>query len=160
MDSDRPLESNTAGQRTIFDRYPPEALLNSIEQSEDYVESGSNDHQLFEWTRAYLKEVIAERQEAKNPDISSELKGILRKLHSPEDLTLEFAYSVQEHAERLSTTLCAAFSLLQATMERHEPLIRRRWARKTCGERQEFLLSVFPTIPKRHGQDHDLALHE
>jgi hypothetical protein len=91
---------------------------------------------------------------------SIELKDALRKLYGRENMTLEFAYEIRSHAETLSVSLCTAFSHLKAIMERHEPLIRRRWSSKTRSERQALLLDVLPTMATTHRPDLEFSCDE
>ncbi|KAL5417183.1 hypothetical protein PMIN03_001803 [Paraphaeosphaeria minitans] len=107
-----------------------------------------------------LDNVVAKQTERVEYATSHELKEALRQLYSPEAMTMEFALKIESHAENLSMSLCKAFIHLKEIMERHEPLIRRRWAAKKRAERQTLLLEVFPTMATSHRTDSNLATEE
>ncbi|KAL1593261.1 hypothetical protein SLS60_010869 [Paraconiothyrium brasiliense] len=147
-------------ERIVTDHEYAQSLLESLKISESEIKRGTVAEHCLNGVRQHVNELIATRDKPSDRTPSRELMTILRKLYSQEDMTLEFAYKVQFHAKHLSVSLCTAFQDLKAIMERHEALIRRRWARKTCTERKELLQHISPAMATKHRQDLDLVLHE
>ncbi|KAI4618674.1 hypothetical protein J4E80_005276 [Alternaria sp. BMP 0032] len=59
----------------------------------------------------------------------------------------------QSHASALAENICADYKLLNDTVIRHEPLIRKRWSKKSVAQRSEILRSACPTIAMEHQPD-------
>lgn len=122
--------------------------------------SRTQDRDIQEKFGSLTENMVAKRIERAPHATSYELMEALQQLYSREDMTMEFAQKVRSHAEHLSVSLCKAFVHLKEIMERHEPLIRRRWATKTRAERQSLLLEVFPTMATLHRTDPGFAYEE
>ncbi|KAI4624857.1 uncharacterized protein J4E87_005338 [Alternaria ethzedia] len=59
----------------------------------------------------------------------------------------------QSHASALAENICSDYKLLNNTMVRHEPLIRKRWSKKSVAQRSEILRAACPTIAMEHQPD-------
>lgn len=71
-------------------------------------------------------------------------------LPSPGKLT---GKEVLAEAPRYAGRILKKWILLKACLNRFEPIIRKRWAKKTDKQRREILLTAWPEIPKHHRPD-------
>ncbi|KAK4445441.1 hypothetical protein QBC34DRAFT_413215 [Podospora aff. communis PSN243] len=69
------------------------------------------------------------------------------KMQSPAD--------VRREARERSAKIHERFGFLSATVERHEPTIQKRWAKKTKQQRLKILLDAWPGMPATHRPDFD-----
>ncbi|KAI4654619.1 uncharacterized protein J4E79_008493 [Alternaria viburni] len=84
---------------------------------------------------------------------TAKLNKHLKKLHDADTFPPVMIAQSQSHASALTENICSDYKLLNDTMIRHEPLIRKRWSKKSVAQRSEILRAAYPTIAMEHQPD-------
>ena len=66
----------------------------------------------------------------------------------------------RKEAKAFSRDIFTSWATLNATLKRHESLIRRRWAKKSQEQRKRVLLNAWPNMPPVHRPDYKVLERE
>ena len=72
----------------------------------------------------------------------------------PRPSSFPTAAKVKQEAKTLSKKIFATWNILHSILDRHEGLIRRRWKKKSQGQRKKILLAAWPNMSSSHRPDY------